>query len=149
MVSLILLTATLSAAEAPKSDAKLAGTWRITTTDTDRDGANFSRRPVTFSVNEKEASWDRDIPFLFEEKGKAKAKIDASKTPPTIELTLGGKVYRGIYHIRPSKDGKEEFLVILISKPGGEAPKMSFDEERPATFPKGFKGTQLTGSRKQ
>jgi WD40 repeat protein len=119
----------------------LKGTWVLGGTNVSGKGSATYQAKIAFRDNE--AEWD-DIPLLFPP-GKGALSLDSSKSPPTVELKFDNKVYRGIYQIRPGNDG--DTLWMLLSEPGGEAPKAFAD--RIYEFPAGFKGTMVNGFRKK
>jgi hypothetical protein len=64
---------------------------------TGREGRAYPRTPLT--ITDKTAEWSRGIPLFAKEKGKGSVSINRSKDPPTIELKVGDRVYKGIYRI--------------------------------------------------
>lgn len=131
--------------EAEKASIDIKGTWTII----------FCQNAFGFDaplvIGEKEASWPKGIVNLFDEKpGKGSVKIDATKNPPTIDLKVGDKVYKGIYRAQRLTDEfkDQEDLLIILSEAGGDYPK-GIDLKKPfETTPKGFKGFLFGGKRK-
>jgi hypothetical protein len=150
MALLLLLTSNLFAADPPKErivDPKaIKGTWVLRGMRSTTDRRSYvGGRP--FQVGDKEAEWPKGISGLFKDEGKGAIKVDTSKKPPTIELTVGKKVYKGIYLIRTFDGVKLEQLFVLINEPGGDFP--TGFETKPFDLPKGFKGVLLYGDRKK
>jgi hypothetical protein len=153
MLPFAVLAATLLPAATLKEDGEKAaggikGTWRIFSTTRGPNSTLIKSESPTLTVGEKELTWDRAIPLLWRAKGKGALKVDGAAKPPTIELKVGEKVYKGIYRIKTSPDDKEEYLEILLSEAGGEAPK-EFDPTSSFRLPKGFKGALINSSRKK
>jgi hypothetical protein len=151
MVFTLVIAATLiPGADAPKDKAEktpseIKGEWKISAA-TDGKGAITSGDGYKLTVGDKEAQWG-GLPYIADKKGKGAVKVDASKKPPTIELKVGDNVYKGIYRIEETKDGKQETLDLLFSPAGGDFPK-EFGKEK-FGLPEGFKGVLMLGSRKK
>jgi uncharacterized protein (TIGR03067 family) len=99
---------------------------------------------VPFVIADGKITWKR-LPFVNPDKGEGTFTVDTTKTPPTIDLKAGGKLYQGIYRLRVNKESTNEYLDMLFAKPG---------EKRPTAFadavlqvPKGFPGFLLTAVR--
>jgi WD40 repeat protein len=119
----------------------IKGTWTMGGAATPGGGSATFQSKMAF--RDSEAEWD-DIPLLFPA-GKGALTVDPSSTPPSFEVKVEDKVYKGIYQVRTGADG--ETLWLFISEPGGEAPKAF--PNRIYEFPAGFKGTRLNGFRKK
>ncbi len=145
LIAGLLTTATLRG-ETGKDAIRIEGNWMLHVT-LNADGVISNFGPVAFTVGDKEATWASRIPFLFEEKGKGTVNVEACRNPPTIELKVGDKVYKGIYRIRTDADGKGERLQILLGDVGGKFPK-AFDDTRNG-LPENFKGLMLYGTREK
>jgi hypothetical protein len=146
MTLVLLLMAVLltEAADAGKP-VDLKGTWNITSTA----GSDLkSIKDVTLTIGDKEAEWSNGIPPVFGEKGKGTIKIEAKNEPPTFELKVGDKVYKGFYRARVADSGNEDALILFISEPGGEFTK-EFMKSDPFDMLSGFKGTRIAGIRKR
>jgi uncharacterized protein (TIGR03067 family) len=110
--------------DAPKGDAAkkapaLKGTWVVEACASNKVTAIYSGMDTIVTFGNKTAEWPKGIGRLFDAAGKGDVKVDTSMSPPTIELTVGGKAYKGIYRIRESEDVNK--LDIILAEPGAEA----------------------------
>ncbi|HMF12501.1 MAG TPA: hypothetical protein VKE94_09355 [Gemmataceae bacterium] len=151
---LVLSAAVLIATEPQKDEAKkgppvIEGTWIPnggTNGKSSRTGEATGEKLV---IKDGEAEWTH-IPYVSEDKpGNCKVKLDESKKPHTIELTVGDTKYKGIYQFTQFKGAEgNDNLAILLSEPGADFPK-EFSSPRPLRLPKEFKGTLLFLVRKK
>jgi uncharacterized protein (TIGR03067 family) len=109
------------AADAPKDDAtkkdleNLQGTWKVqsaTRAGKEAPADEISKDKLTFDGN-------RITVFNGNREEKATFQLDASKKPPTIDITPDNNATKalGIYHL------EGETLKLCFTKPGSERPK--------------------------
>jgi hypothetical protein len=145
MLCLLSLTLLVGADDKPKADqpsGDIKGTWEMNGVLT-VDRGDTGRGP-TLVIGEKEMEWSGKVPYLFDAKGKGTITIDAKKSPATIVLKVGDKVYKGIWSVGEGGK-KQEFMQIVLSEAGGDFPK-SFKKEE---LPKDFKGFWLFADREK
>jgi hypothetical protein len=130
---------------AKKEAPGIEGTWHIVGTSTPTGGATLAGAGFTLAIVEGKAKWN-GIPRLFDKAGEGKVKINPKATPPTIELTVGDRTYKGAYRTKPASPPHPELLLVLFGEPGADFPK-----EAPTGFliARGVKGTQINAQRKK
>src|SRR4051794_10815131 len=90
---------------APKKEAKLPerlkGEWRVTAST---DGVNIffaEKSSLAFKLHDTSAEWGAmRTGYLFMEKaGKAEISVTGTGSEGTVEIKVGGQVYRGRYRV--------------------------------------------------
>lgn len=99
---------------------------------------------IFVTISDQKIAWTK-LPYFTDEKGECKLTVDPSKSPSTIELKVGDKVYKGIYRLRPAKNGRPEQLDLLIATKGSDFPKAFGASE--LELPKEFTGVLLMAAR--
>jgi uncharacterized protein (TIGR03067 family) len=114
----------------------LEGTWAqvmVTNGKSSSVGSPTKDSPK-LTIKGEEAEWT-EIDH-FGKAGKGKFKVDASRTPHTIELNQGDKTRKGVYAILD----KGKSLRIFFSEPGEDFPK---ELPKGVSLPKGAKGVLI------
>lgn len=120
-VSVLMLVSLLVAADKPQEEKKvpdkLQGYWALRGwTRLDGSGGTTSAYPDWgLTIKGDKAEWGA-IPGAMK-KGKGALSVDATKTPPQIELKVDDQTYKGVYKL------DENGLNIAFSAPGGDYPE--------------------------
>ena len=140
--------------EKPGVPKELQGEWSVGAAITPSGTMTSSKGLSTLTFAEGKAEWteikskNEDVVTYHMKGGKGTFKIDATAKPPTIELTSGKLVYKGIYkHGMNDKKIDTNVLIIRFSEEGGDFPKEFLDGSPFA--PPGFKGVSLVMERKK